>query len=361
MDKKKTIFLLFGVIFSAIGFYLAFHNVPLSALGHYAKQINYWWTFPAAISLVVSYIIRSLRWQWLLLPAGRVKLSTAYHSLIISMMINCLLPGRVGELARPMVLKNQANLPIASSLAALGVERLLDLLALLLLLLPTLMVLTPEASTTVKFGDYQLSRTLLIDLGYMAFVTVAFLILAILFLGHDLLRSFFLKGLLRSPDILERINLTRLSGLLHRAVPVLAGFIERSAQGVKYICSVKGFLVATVTSVIFWSFNALSFYFLAVGSPDVGLPFTSICGVMVVICFFIALPSVPGFWGLWEAAGVFALSLYGVANDVAAGFSLFSHAFNIIPVIVAGWLSSMALGFRWTGLAKETPSDDIRG
>ena len=28
---------------------------------------------------------------------------------------------------------------------------------------------------------------------------------------------------------------------------------------------------------------------------------------MIIICFFIALPSVPGYWGIWEAGGVFAL------------------------------------------------------
>jgi hypothetical protein len=73
---------------------------------------------------------------------------------------------------------------------------------------------------------------------------------------------------------------------------------------------------------------------------------------MVIICFFIALPSVPGFWGLWEAAGVFALSFHGISNDHAAGYALFSHAFSITPVIVAGGLSCLALGFRWTGLTK---------
>ena len=79
---------------------------------------------------------------------------------MISMMLNCLLPGRIGELARPMVLKKQENIPLATSLATLGVERLLDLLALLILLLPTLMTLAPDAGTVVNFGDHQLSRDL---------------------------------------------------------------------------------------------------------------------------------------------------------------------------------------------------------
>jgi len=128
------------------------------------------------------------------------------------------------------------------------------------------------------------------------------------------------------------------------------------AHGVMAINNLKGFLVAMATSFIFWGFNALSFYFLSLGSPGIELSLTEICGVMVVICFFIALPSVPGFWGLWEAAGVLALSFFGIAGDAAAGYSLFSHAFAIFPPIVAGWISCLLLGFRWKTFTNREPS-----
>lgn len=361
MNNKNIASLLVGVVFSAIGFYLAFRNVPMSSLWQYATQVNYRWMAPAAGALAIAFLIRSIRWQWLLLPTGHVRFSSAYHSLMISMMLNCLLPGRIGELARPMVLKKQETIPYATSLATLGVERLLDLLALLILLLPTLMTLAPDAGKVVNFGDHQLSRAFLVDLGHMSLFTVIFLILVVYCIGHDSLRSRLLAGVGRLPAFFQYIKLDKLGRTLHRAIPHLIQFIENSAQGVKYICSLKGFLIAVLTSLVFWSFNALSFYFLSIGSPGIDLPFIGICGVMVIICFFIALPSVPGYWGLWEAAGVLALSFFGVADDVAAGFSLFSHAFNIIPVIAAGWLSCMALGFRWTGLAKESSSDHIRG
>lgn len=276
-------------------------------------------------------------------------------------MLNCLLPGRIGELARPMVLKKQETIPYATSLATLGVERLLDLLALLMLLLPTLMTLAPDAGTVVNFGDHQLSRDFLVDLGHMSLFTVIVLVLVVYCIGHDGLRNRLLACVSRLPDFFQRINIGKLNRTLNQAMPHLLQFIENSAQGVKYICNVKGFSIAVLTSLVFWSFNALSFYILSIGSPGIELPFISICAVMVVICFFIALPSVPGYWGLWEAAGVFSLSFFGVTDDAAAGFSLFSHAFNIIPVIFAGWLSCITLGFRWTGLARETASDHIRG
>ena len=65
---------------------------------------------------------------------------------------------------------------------------------------------------------------------------------------------------------------------------------------------------------------------------------------VIIICFFIALPSVPGFWGLWEAGGVFALSLFGVSANDAAGFTLANHAIQMIPVILVGFVSAVFTG-----------------
>jgi uncharacterized membrane protein YbhN (UPF0104 family) len=63
--------------------------------------------------------------------------------------------------------------------------------------------------------------------------------------------------------------------------------------------------------------------------------------VMVIICLFIALPSVPGFWGVWEAGGVFAMSLFGISPNAAAGFTLANHAVQMFPVIIVGFISAI--------------------
>ena len=65
---------------------------------------------------------------------------------------------------------------------------------------------------------------------------------------------------------------------------------------------------------------------------------------MIIICFFIALPSVPGFWGLWEVGGVFALALFGISTSDAAGYTLANHAVQMFPVILIGLGSAVATG-----------------
>jgi hypothetical protein len=63
--------------------------------------------------------------------------------------------------------------------------------------------------------------------------------------------------------------------------------------------------------------------------------------VIVMICFFIALPSVPGYWGLWEAGGIFAMRLFGISAEAAAGATLLNHALQVLPVMVVGLVSAL--------------------
>jgi hypothetical protein len=67
---------------------------------------------------------------------------------------------------------------------------------------------------------------------------------------------------------------------------------------------------------------------------------------MIIICIFIALPSVPGYWGTWEAGGVFPLGLFGVALEPAAGFTLVNHGIQLLPVIGIGLISALMTGAR---------------
>jgi hypothetical protein len=57
---------------------------------------------------------------------------------------------------------------------------------------------------------------------------------------------------------------------------------------------------------------------------------------------------------LWEAAGVFALSLFGVSAREAAGFTLANHALQVFPVILLGLISAMAISVNIRQMSLET-------
>ncbi len=80
------------------------------------------------------------------------------------------------------------------------------------------------------------------------------------------------------------------------------------------------------------------------GCPGVDLTFSETAVYMIIICFFIGLPSVPGYWGLWEAGGVFALAIFSVPAKEAFGLTLAIHATQLIPIIILGLISAFLTG-----------------
>ena len=129
--------------------------------------------------------------------------------------------------------------------------------------------------------------------------------------------------------------------ILNSVCEPMARFIDNFASGftlVKYPTKIG---VCVGLSFFIWGLAAFSYYLMALGCPGIELSFLEITAVMIIICFFIALPSVPGYWGIWEAGGVFALLLFGVSSKDAAGYTLANHAIQIFPVVIVGLISAM--------------------
>ena len=105
-------------------------------------------------------------------------------------------------------------------------------------------------------------------------------------------------------------------------------------------------------SILVWLVHGLSYYVLAFGFPAISLSLPEHIAIMVIICFFIALPSVPGFWGLWEAGGVFAMTLFGIPEKNGISFTLVNHVTQIIPVLLVGFISSWLIGVNLQAISK---------
>lgn len=351
MQPKRFGLFLVGVLISGAGFYLALRHVPVNSLLVYVRRVEYGWIVATLVMLACAYGLRAWRWQFLLRPIGRISLVMAYHSIVVSLMINCVLPGRLGEMARPLVLKRREGLAFSASLATLAVERLLDTATLLFLLIVGLAQISTASARPVVFGAHTLSADLLMHLARTSAVVLVLLVAGLLMIAHNGMRIWLagiITGLINIVG--RRFPLTR-----HR-IPTFSRHVEklldRFAEGLQCLKNPVNLLKAALLSLFTWLLNALSFYGIVCGSPGIDIGFFDALVMMVIICFFIALPSVPGYWGLWEAAGVFALTFFGIDKEPAAGFTLLNHAVQILPLIFAGWVSCLLLGLRWSDMTE---------
>jgi len=101
---------------------------------------------PLVLALLLTgctYMLRALRWQYLLLPIGRVRFATALTTTLIGFAATALLPARAGELLRPYLLARKEGLSATAAFATVIVERLLDTLTVLVLFATYLLAFDP--------------------------------------------------------------------------------------------------------------------------------------------------------------------------------------------------------------------------
>lgn len=92
------------------------------------------WLFLMAALVMVSHVIRAVRWKMLIAPAGyNVKLSSSFLSLMVGYLVNLVIP-RGGEVSRCYNLYKLDRTPVEISFGTVVVERVVDVICLICLI-----------------------------------------------------------------------------------------------------------------------------------------------------------------------------------------------------------------------------------
>ena len=333
-----------GTVISIAALYLAFRNVPFVDLLDYMASIDAIWIVPTVCLVWGGFALRAIRWRYILQSTHSVEFAAAYHPLIVGFTINCILPGRVGEVARPLILYQREKIPVTTGLATVVVERVFDLIILLGLFMLVLSYVQIGGGHEFEFSGYRLDRDTLQGVFNAMLKVSGVLIAFIILISFKKTRNVLNRWLMRLPNLLFTAGSNFKNKVERKICIPMTRSIENVSIGMTLIKSPLRTAVCLVFSLAVWLTAAFSYYVFSLGCPAIDLNPAQMTAVMIIICFVIALPSVPGFWGLWEAGGVFALALFGVSEKEAAGFTLANHAVQIVPVILAGLLSAWISG-----------------
>jgi uncharacterized protein (TIRG00374 family) len=343
-NKKIILSLITGLLLSGIALYVTFKNIPLPELVGYLKTVNYWWVIPAVAIALASFLIRVVRWQLLLGPLKKTSFGSAYHPLMIGFMLNCLLPARIGELARPAIFGKRESVAFSKVLATVGAERVFDVVVLLLSFVVVLAAVEISPTLDLRFGHHHLNKATLEMLGMTTLQLCLGLIACIVLVTIRRSRRFIKRTILALPGLLFFAGNDFKEKIREKVCAKLIQIIDGVAAGLDLLRSPKKVGLCLGLSFVVWAVAGVSYYVMAIGCPGIDLSFLEIYATMVILCIFISLPSAPGFWGLWEAGGVFGLLIFGVAAKEAAGFTLTNHVFQMVPVIIMGLISSIVTG-----------------
>ena len=265
----------------------------------------------------VTYVLRSLRWQYLLAPIGHVRFSTAFRTTVIGFAATFLLPARAGEVIRPYLLARQEGLPGSAAFATIILERLLDLVTVVSLFAffvltadPASTAAAPAAMERVKVG------------GLIAAAAGAFaLAVAFVAAGH--------------PERLGRWALSVERVLPARLARIVASFVETFTQGLAVMRQPRRLLVSLALSIPLWLSIAAGIWLTSLAF-HITFPFVGSFLVMTILVVGVAMPT-PGAVGGFHAAYQIAVqTFFGVPDDRAIGAAIVLHGVSFVPVTLLG-------------------------
>jgi uncharacterized protein (TIRG00374 family) len=323
-----------GVVLSAAALWWTLRGIDFgSVLGHIRRADP---LLLALMTLAATAIfpLRARRWRPILHSvAPNLALGPLWRSTAIGMMVSNVVPARAGELARAYALTREtARVPFTAAFASVAVDRLFDATVVLLLML--LAVLDPRFVGGTIIGGQ--SATGVIGGGAIFAGAVLVMLFAMARFPDAVLRAFEAVARRISP------RLERRGGELLRTFVSGLGVLRRPALFVEVLW----------WTLLHWLLNAVAFWlgFLAVG---IDAPFSAALFLQGLIAIGVALPSAPGFFGVFEFFAKAGLTLYGVPDDLAVAWAVTFHLLSFVPITVIGawYFARLGLHMREIGAA----------
>jgi glycosyltransferase 2 family protein len=129
------------LLFIGIGLsWLFFRNLNFEELKLTIQKGNFSWFYLVMLVSVMVYIFRVLRWQMLIKATGyKAKFHSAFAALSIGYFVNFAVP-RLGEVTRCLSVKKQDDIPFMQLLGTVIIERVVDIISLIVVLFLTLLL-----------------------------------------------------------------------------------------------------------------------------------------------------------------------------------------------------------------------------
>ncbi len=322
-NNRRQIWL--GILISLISLGAIFYFVRPGDILVALQSTRYAFLLFTAAGIIAFLVIRAVRWRFLL--HNDAPWSTVFHIQNIGYLLSSILPLRIGDIARAVLIGSVPPITIARGVSTMVVERLLDML-FIVALLPFALSGVEQMPDWMRAGAQAM--------GVAAIVGIAVLIVA----ANQRERAVNLVE-----KILEFIPFLNTAAWTARADSFLAGLdsLTRFKDGVILIL----LTIATWLPIIFAYYATL----LAVNlEPNWVMAAFVVCAAALSV----ALPSSPGQIGVFHAGVIAALQVWGQPEAQAASFAFLYHVINMAIMIGFGIVGILATGSTFRQVVQST-------
>ncbi|PYU94127.1 MAG: hypothetical protein DMG25_07495 [Acidobacteria bacterium] len=285
----------------------------------------------AVAASYLTFLLRALRWRYFLDPIKRASLWGLFAAQILGFS-SIYLIGRVGEAVRPAYIARREDVPFASQLAILLLERIYDTVATM-----TLFAMALRLEPTARAAH----------LGEYAYTGLIFIALAVM--GLVLFRLY-------SEPLTARVE-RAFSFLPSKWRSQLSRFLRSLSSGLDAIRDWRDLLASLACSVALWFLN-VSIFWLVFQSLGGAPAQVSWWGAALTLVFAAAglLVQLPGVGGGYQVLVIQALHIFHVEAQAATGAGILAGVVAQVPCWALGLLILLyeGLTFKKLGaIAKE--------
>lgn len=319
---KKSGQLIIGLIVAFAAVFYTMRNVSVSELLDSFRHVNYIFLVPSFILMCLTYLARAIRWRTLLAPVKEVRTIELFSPLMVGFMAG-VLPARAGELIRAYLLGKKFNMSFASSLATIVVERLFDLVCLLVLFSWILVFHGEIFETDIAWSGISI-RDLAFQFGLASVVLVVGLIVFIYLLTFHNERAMKLVHWLTRPfpDKLQ-----------YKVIQMTETF----SQGLMVFRNIRALVFIGMATAGVWGLIMLQYYPLYWAYDLHDKSIASVVLLTVMICILITVLPTPAFLGSFNAGVLIALHEILSEPEVAVvSFGFVAWGLNFAVIIIGG-------------------------
>lgn len=323
MKEKKNIKatdiiknIIIGIIL-VLSIYYSFKGNDLVQLWDYIKTANLWFIIIPIPIMVLSHWFRATRWKVILEPIKPdVKMRNLFATVMIGYAVNNIVP-RGGEIVRPWIYSRKEKISFSGTLATIVLERLLDLLMLVLLF----------AVVFIYFSD-KILAVMPSSIDYKNIAVIILLITVVLIISfYPPFFEFLIRKLIK--PISEK--------LYHRVLDIFNKF----GQGFAVIKNPKKYLDLLFQSALIWFLYALPLYimFYAFSFATHGLDFLDSVLLLVSSGIAFTIAPTPGSVGVFHiVVKLILVSFYGIQPEQALAFATVNHGVGyLVQVVIGGY------------------------
>lgn len=310
---KQLLRLALSFFFAGFFVWLIIRSVNGDELLDVLSQTRIEWIVIALGLFLAGYVCRIIRWRIMLLRDNPdLSWFICAVPFMGSIAANNVLPFRAGDLLRAVAFTNWLGVSKASTVATLLVERLLDLLSLLIILGTVLVMFELGSGSAGTLVGVSGTSLILIGLTVMAFLLFPQLF-------EPLVRIVVRGVAYVSPSIAEK----------------LTEFSENIFDTLRHLAQGPRMSLLVLWSAAAWGFEGAVFFASATALPAITDPQVSWLALPVGTLATL-LPSTPGYVGTFDYFVIEAMEIMGNPVAAATAFALLVHLILWVPATLIG-------------------------